>query len=307
MSPTVTVLVPTHRRPASLARALAGLAGQQDPGFDWRVLVVVNDAAAGPTFAIVDRAGLGVPCRVVIEPRLGAGHARNRGIAEADGRVVAMIDDDVVPEPAWLGSLVAPILGGRADGVGGAVRLDPSVPRPRWFDEDGIGGYLTSFRPADQERPVAESEYVVTANAAFDVALLRRCGGFDPAMGPRGRSPMVGDDVVLTRRVAAAGGRLIYAPAAVVVHELPSHRLRPGYLLRRAWAQGRSDWRANRPDLARRRLNGSRVAVSWLGHELVTRLQEGPQRPEVTFHGLCDLARTAGALREAASWGRGPT
>ncbi|MHB8671846.1 MAG: hypothetical protein ACYDAD_15010, partial [Acidimicrobiales bacterium] len=40
-------MVPTFRRPAALARVLAGLAVQEDPGLDWEVVVVDNDGSAG--------------------------------------------------------------------------------------------------------------------------------------------------------------------------------------------------------------------------------------------------------------------
>src|SRR5207237_3418961 len=119
----------------------------------------------------------------------GAAHARNRGIAEVGGTVTVFLDDDVVPEPGWLRALLAPIVAGRADGTGGRVVLDPAVPRPRWLDERGIGGFLTRFEPTEVEVPVGPREFVITANAAFATDVLRRTAGFDAELGPRGRLP----------------------------------------------------------------------------------------------------------------------
>lgn len=48
--------------------------------------------------------------------------ARNLGVAQAAGDIVAFIDDDAVPEPTWLDYLVAPIAAGRAEISGGFVR-----------------------------------------------------------------------------------------------------------------------------------------------------------------------------------------
>ena len=293
----VTVVVPTFRRPAGLAALLAGLSTQVDPGVAWDVVVVDND----PPRATVP-ASFPVPLRLVPEPTPGSAHARNRGIAEASGDVIAMVDDDVVPAADWLARLVEPILAGRCDGAGGRVELDPTVARPAWFDESGIGGYLTSFDPAPAERLLGEREYVVTANAAFRTHVLRATGGFDPALGPTGTGHLVADDVLVTRRFMEVGGRMAYVPSALVVHELPAERLRRRWILRRAWSQGRSDWRLDRPTLERRRLNGARVATSWLTAELARRRAEGLGEPGVRFHLACDVVRTAGALREAASW-----
>lgn len=303
MTIDATVILPTFRRPRALERALASLAAQRAPGLTWELVVIDNDDPPGSE--AVFRAGverLPVPARYVREPRRGVAHARNLGIAEASGGIVAMMDDDVVAAEDWLARLLEPILSGRCDGTGGRVLLDPAVPRPRWFDELGIGAYLASWDLGHQERDLVYWEIVLTANAAFRADLLRETGGFDPSLGPRGRLPMVADDNLLVRKFRACGGRMRWVPAAVVIHELTSERLSRGYLLRRAYAQGRSEWILDRELLSQRKLNGARVALGWLGHEFRLRWREGIHRPAVSFHVATDLARTFGALREAASW-----
>src|SRR6266700_2040841 len=158
--PSVTVVLPTFRRPGALAAALGGLSRLEDPGIPWDLIVVDNDPpSAEPVFAA--HATAFSRSRLVAEPRPGAAHARNRGIAEATGSLTAMIDDDVVADRSWLRELVAPVLAGRADGAGGRVVLDPSVRRPRWFDEVGIGGYLASFAPASDESDVSPGGYLL--------------------------------------------------------------------------------------------------------------------------------------------------
>lgn len=298
-APRVTVILPTYRRPESLARTLAGLAGQ-DPGVEWELVVIDNDDAPGAeaVFRSSEEA-FGGRARMVRETRRGSAYARNRGIEASRGDVTAMIDDDVVPAPDWLGKLVEPILAGRCSGVGGLVLLDPSVERPKWFDEVAIGGYLARWDLGAEERELSEKEFFLTANCAFDTARLRASGGFEPSLGPRGRTPLVNDDALLVRRVRDGGGAVRWVPDAVVFHELPPTRLNSRYLLRRAYAQGRSDWILDRDMLSRRKVGAARVAVSWLGEELGRRRREGLRR-DVAFHAICDIARTAGALREAA-------
>jgi GT2 family glycosyltransferase len=303
-----TVVVPTFRRPASLRRGLRALIVQKDPGVAWDVVVVDNDP--GSAHSVVDEVAResAVAIRVVDEAVAGSAAARNRGIEEAAGEVTVFLDDDVVANDVWLGALLAPILAGRCDATGGRVVLDPAVRRPQWFDEAGIGGYLTAFDPATEERDVIveRGEFVVTANAAFTTARLRETGGFRADLGPRPGAQLVNDDVLLTRRYAAGGGRVRFAPSAVVVHELPAVRLRRSYLLRRAHAQGRSDWRLDADELRGRRLAGARVPASWLQGELGRRWRERPWSAAVAFHVACDVARAAGGIREAvaASVGR---
>jgi glycosyltransferase involved in cell wall biosynthesis len=287
-------------------RVVDGLARQRDPGVPWDVVVVDNDALPGTAAdaAGAALAGLPVPVKVVVEPRLGASNARNRGVAEARGSVVAFIDDDVVPDDDWLVRLVEPLLDRRCDAVGGRVDLDPSVPLPRWLTP-WLAPYLAAFRPAEGPvdltelpRDVLVEPYVLTANAAFTADVLRRSGGFDPVLGPRDGVPFVNDDIYLCRQVLAVGGRLRYAPDARVVHELPVARLRRGYLARRLYAQGRSDWLLERDVLATARSAGVAAAVEHFVSDLRTELGPARRRP-VHLWLLASVARRSGFLREA--------
>jgi glycosyltransferase involved in cell wall biosynthesis len=235
-----------------------------------------------------------------VEGQPGSAFARNRALAEVDTDRVAFLDDDVVPQPGWLAALL------RTGGVaaGGRVVLDPAAPRPSWFDEPGIGGYLTAFDLGGPARPLVAEEYVVTASAVFDVAALRGVGGFDPQLGPRPGSQLVADDVHVVRELRRAGGTVWWQPDAVVVHDLPAERLRPTWLMRRAFLQGRSDWLLDEEVLRQRALGGARVAVAWLGGELRRRSAEGLHRPATAFHLATDVSRTAGALSQGLRWRR---
>jgi GT2 family glycosyltransferase len=312
-APSVTVVLPTYRRDAALGRALAGLARQTDPGVPWDLVVVDNDDAPGSEATVrAAAATFPVAVRVVHEVRRGASSARNRGIAEAGGTIVAFMDDDVVPRPSWLRRLVAPVLDGRCDGVGGRVVLDPSSPRPSWFDISWMGRCLADFTPYDEERPVPPDGYVLTASAAFRADLLRATGGLDVVLGPRPGVPMVNDDVGLCRRFAALGGAIRYVPDAVVVHELPTARLRRRYLVRRWYAQGRSDWLLEREALVATRTGGAGAAWWNLTDVLGNHLRAGMGRSDApgarrieVFRAICELARVAGILRESVAFNLG--
>lgn len=306
----LTILLPTHRRPDSLARLLSSLDRLEDPGCSWDVLVVDNDPEGGARDQVLAATVQGRPARYVHETTPGAAHARNRGIAEAEAALLAMVDDDVEVRPDWLRLLLAPLLDGRADLAGGRVVLDPDVPRPAWLDEPVVGAYLTNFDldadapgPGTGARPLRDDEFVVTASCVVRRDLAVASGGFASGLGPTGGRQLVGDDVQFVRAVRAVGGRAWWVPQAVVVHELPPQRLDRRWILQRAYLQGRTDWLLDREELSSRRLNGSRVAATWLRHQVGLRNREGWGAPDVRFHAACDIARTVGRLVEAAAWG----
>jgi GT2 family glycosyltransferase len=308
----VSVVLPTYRRPDSLRRLLASIAAQEDPGLSWEVIVVDNESPPTADDVVESvRPDFRAPLRCVWEATAGSAHARNRGIAEAQGAITVLVDDDVVVDPAWLRELVAPIAAGDCEGTGGRVLLEHPARLPGWFDHEGLRGYLTHYDLGDEVVELGPQDYLVTASAAFRTDLLRATGGFDAALGPTGAGHLVGDDALVHRRVLAAGGRVRYVPSAIAVHELPPARLSPRYLLRRAHDQGRSDWILNRAALEPMRGHGLRVALLELRDEARARRHEGLRRPGVAFHLVTDLVRFAGNLRQIVAWelerrGRGP-
>jgi len=296
----VTVVVPTFRRPHGIIKVLDALGTQQDVGLPWDIVVVDNDDSPGAEMAFSAASdGFPVPVRLVREPRRGSAHARNRGIAEASGDVVVFLDDDVVPAGDWLYRLVEPIIDDRCDATGGRVLLDPSVELPGWWAE-WMAGYLAAFDLDPNEIELLPDGWVLTASVALRADLLRASGGFDPELGPRSGVPLVDDDISLSRRFMIAGGRIRFIPDAVVVHEVPGQRLSRRYLMRRIYAQGRSDWLLDREELLKRPLGGTGRALASLWGHLRDRSAEGIWHRAVLFRSACNVAFTAGFLRETS-------
>ncbi|MBV8985595.1 MAG: glycosyltransferase [Acidimicrobiia bacterium] len=299
--PAVTVVLPTFRRPDALARALSSIAAQDDPGIEWELLVIDNDDGPGAG-SVVHALSTTIPASVTLlrEPKRGAAYARNTGIEAAKGDVVAFVDDDVSVASGWLRALTRPILDGRSEGAGGPVVLDPAVALPHWVSRDWRG-CLSEYSRGDAEKELPAGDFVLTASAAFRTDLLRQTGGFDPVLGPAQRVPIFfNEDVDLCRRFWGVGGRIRYIPEAAVTHEVPPSRLRPGYFVKRTYAQGRSDWLLDRETNARRPLGGAKGILIHLERLLSDRAKEGPWHADVAMGAALSVVHTAGFLREAA-------
>ena len=99
-----TIVVPTYGRARQLQACLEALAVQsfREP---WEVVVVDDgspDAVSGVAEAFSGRFDL----RVIRQGNAGPAAARNRGVEEARGELVAFTDDDCLPDRAWLETLV---------------------------------------------------------------------------------------------------------------------------------------------------------------------------------------------------------
>src|SRR5690606_27798492 len=105
----VAVLIPTLRRPDSLARAVASVLAQQGVADRLAEVVVIDndpDGSARDTVAAA-AAGAPVPVRYVHAPRPGVATARNAGLAATDAPLIAFLDDDEAASPGWLAALLA--------------------------------------------------------------------------------------------------------------------------------------------------------------------------------------------------------
>jgi glycosyltransferase involved in cell wall biosynthesis len=194
MTLRVSVVVPTHGRPALLSRCLAALAAQTLPRADYEV-IVVSDGPDASTRAALESSARTVR-HLVLARRSGPAAARNAGWRKARAPVVAFTDDDTVPDPGWLAAGVDALDAG-CDAVTGRIVM----PIPR--------------TPTDYERDaarLADSEFV-TANCFVRVAMLRAIGGFDERFKLAWR-----EDSDLHFGLLARGAVVRRSPAAVVVH-----------------------------------------------------------------------------------------
>jgi mycofactocin glycosyltransferase len=212
----VTVVIPVRDRYAELGRCLAGLRGLPH-------VIVVDDCSADPGKIAAICAEHGA--RVVHRPvNGGPGAARNTGLAVAPTGLVAFLDSDCVPRPGWLDRLL-PHFGDPAVGAV-APRIAPHEDGTTWLGRyEGASSTLDMGSRPSIVRPGARVPYV--PGAALVVRKAAAGDGFAAGM-------YVGEDVDFVWRMAAAGWRVRYEPAAVMGHD---HRVRF-----RAWFGRRRDY-----------------------------------------------------------------
>jgi len=239
----VTVVVCTRDRPQSLVRCLDAVAAVHYDAFE--VIVVDNAPTTRETLEVVrERSGTGSRVRYVREPRPGLSCARNRGLAEARGELVAFTDDDVIVDPRWLDGVVRGF--GRSPSVACVTGLVPSArlenAEQRYFDQRVSWAVSCAPRRYDRHTgtresplyPYAAGLFGTGANFAFRTAVLRDLGGFDEALGA-GAPAGGGEDLDVFVRTILAGHELAYEPAAIVWHE---HRIELGQLRRQLFNYG---------------------------------------------------------------------
>ena len=214
---TVSVVVPTYKRPDLLIRCLTALVEQDIDPTTYEILIA-DDAACDETRREVESwatriTACGHTLRYIpVTGMHGPAAARNAGWRAAFGTIIAFTDDDCLPTPGWLRAGIAAF----TDGV------------------VGVSGKLViplCHAPTDYEcnaAQLATAEFV-TANCFYRRDCLDAIGGFDERFTAAWRED---SDLIfrLMERYCRRGDHeghpdgvgepFIYAPEAVVVHPI---------------------------------------------------------------------------------------
>ena len=92
--PLISVIIPVHNAELFIAEALGSVLAQQHRAIE---VIVVDDGSTDTSMEIVRRVADG-RCRLLHQSQSGAAAARNMGIAESTGSLLAFLDaDDVWP------------------------------------------------------------------------------------------------------------------------------------------------------------------------------------------------------------------
>ncbi len=215
----VSVVVVSRGRPAALTRCLTALTQQDHPRFE---IVVVADPSGIEAVGNLDF-GQHLKTLEFDQPNISA--ARNRGIEQAAGEVIAFIDDDAVAEPSWLGHLVAPLARCDVAATGGFVRGRNGIGL-QWGARvlDALGAArridLDPIRPTVLTPPTGHGVKTEGTNMAVRRDALVRLGGFDTAFH------FYLDETDLNMRLGQAGLRTALVPLAEVHHGFAPSLLR---------------------------------------------------------------------------------
>jgi glycosyltransferase involved in cell wall biosynthesis len=207
----LSIVIPTYNRCKLLSRTLQGLCEQVAAD---RILevIVVSDGSTDATSDVVDEFSGRLPVRCISQAKSGVSTARNRGLREARGRVVLLLDDDVIPSS----KLVLEHTDFHRQSLGfesvllGYVTWLPELritPFMRWYGEYGaLFGYALLEDDSEVDR-----RYLYTCNISFKTDFLRANGGFNENL-------TVHEDHELGFRLAKRGMRMFFRRNALGYH-----------------------------------------------------------------------------------------
>jgi succinoglycan biosynthesis protein ExoM len=226
----ISVCICTFKRAELLAQLLKNISSQKVEGqFTFSVVVADNDSMQSANQVVIDSSSsTGMRITYCVEPQQNIALVRNKALQNAEGDLIAFIDDDELPVETWLLNLFNAYREYRADGILGPVKPYFDHDPPEWVRK---GEFF--------ERPNHVSGYKLkwtecrTGNVLFNRNILDRIGA--PFRSEFGTA---GEDMDFFRRLIDSGCQFVWCRDAIVYEVVPEKRCSRSFLLKRALLRG---------------------------------------------------------------------
>lgn len=237
---TVSIVIPTYKRPEGIARVLASVEASRVEGFNLEIVVADNDPA-GSAEEFVTNFANNSPAKIIYThvPEPGVSNARNGALAVASGRYILFIDDDMEALDGWAQAMVAGAQSYEATLAFGPVEaVMPETDHPLY-------DYMQPLfcRNRDYEDGYI-NEGIATGNCYLDRGIADLpTPVFDPSLNQTG-----GEDDALFSHLIARGAKIAWLTAGCTLEYVPAHRATLNYVWRRnfAWGQGPTQHEADK-------------------------------------------------------------
>lgn len=210
----VSVLVSTCNRCEKLRMLLDALKTNGSTGLtETEVLVIDNNSSDATKQVVAEYTSLENPVfRYLSETKPGKSRALNGGIREARGEIIAFTDDDCIPGPNWIETMLKEFESDPELSVlGGRVELYDKTDAPQAILISNRRTLVTNARE------VFETPSIIGANMAFRKTVLQITRGFDPLLGPGAKCKAV-EDLDLIYRSLKKRFKIVYSPEVMVFH-----------------------------------------------------------------------------------------
>jgi GT2 family glycosyltransferase len=209
--PTVSVIIPTHNRSASLRRMLDALCAQTY-SLQQVEVIVVADGCTDETVDMLQRYEAPFALHVIEQPGQGAATARNQGAGRATGQLFLFLDDDVEPTPPLIEAHVRAhqhrpgqvVIGPYPPALQGQVDFIRTELRAWW------GAKFHAMRQSGHRYTYRD---LLSGNLSVEAEVFVRVGGFDPTFPSCG-----GEDYEFGVRLIKAGVPFIFTAEALGYH-----------------------------------------------------------------------------------------
>ncbi len=234
----LSVIICSRNRAPSLGRTLssvAKMAGLEDLALE---VIVVDNGSEDNTREVVEwyTRLCWFPVRYIREEKVGLSFARNRGLVEARGRLLAFTDDDVIVDENWVRNIVIAFEKYEAACIGGKILPIWEKPKPKWLSED-LHGMLALLDYGDKPYYLQKAA-IWGANFAIKASVCRSYGPFNTKLGRVPDKLYSKEETELFGKLLCAKEKIMYVPDIIVHHCVSIERMKKKYFRKWVYDQG---------------------------------------------------------------------
>jgi len=212
----ISIIVPYYKDYQRLLSLLSALNEQTLPKSKWEILLINNDSAQ--PLILEEFYFQNLPLFIFSESKPGSYVARNKGISEAKGKILAFTDSDCVPDKDWLKNAFKFFQSDFKHEIGvltGPIQL--FYKNPNSLSDTEIFEKYTAFTT----EAYSKSGRAITANWFSYADVIHEFNGFDSTLKSNGDSELSGR-ISQRYQVAYQANIIIKHPARYELAELKS-------------------------------------------------------------------------------------
>jgi glycosyltransferase involved in cell wall biosynthesis len=237
----LNVIIPTYNRAKLLSQTLRSVENAHVPSNLEIEVIVVNNNSDDETEKVVkelQKSFSKTKIKYLFEVEQGRSSAVNTGINNADGDLIAMIDDDIQIEKDWFLQIekIFSECGDEIDFIGGKVLPIWEIEPPDWVKAIRDVGVCWRDYGEEEWKYSYETPILTGGHAVFKAEIFSEVGRYAEELGVKKKNLASCEDDVMFEKLLEAGKRGIYSPKLIVHHYVPAHRLTKNYY--RQWHFG---------------------------------------------------------------------
>lgn len=237
----LSLVIATYNRAEQLMVTLASVGEQSAKPSLWECIIVDNNSRDNTQERVAEFAKEHptLNIRYCFEPNQGLSYARNKGISEAKGDIIAFIDDDERIVAEFINSYIK-LFDEHPDAIaaGGKIIAEYPTGRPRWMSHYTERPIANPMDFGDYITPFPKGRIPGGGNMAMRREVFSTIGLFDTTLGRTGKRLIGGEESELFERIYSLGMKCYYAPRAVMYHIIPAEKLTTEYFERLCYNTG---------------------------------------------------------------------
>jgi glycosyltransferase involved in cell wall biosynthesis len=236
----LNVIIATHNRSDLLNDCLQSiLLATRPPNLQIKI-VVVDNRSTDNTKEVVQRyvESREIPVQYIFAERPGKAAALNDALAQTNGELIGLIDDDEQLERSWFEVVEREFSSDhQLDFIGGQYHPNWESPAPDWVSKHFRGAIGIVLNPVRVAFSPDFPGILMGGNAVIRRSTLNKVLPYPEHLGKIGKKIRSGEDEVIYHRLLALGARGMNVPELIIYHWIPTERLTKTYY--RKWVIGR--------------------------------------------------------------------